>query len=442
MRRREAAIDVGISALTFAVSLMLLAVRGFGTPSPHTRGLDAVGVMLAFGSALPLVARRYAPLTVYVLTSAASMALILLWYSFDVPVAQLFAVYALAEAYGSDPSRWRRWAVMFAAAVFIPATAAAYATRGDGVRDALPAMVGWALVFVGVWIAGTPGRWWRWLVVSAAALFIPGTVASFAVRDRDVQVIVPAMASWGLVFVGVWIAGDRARFRRVQLAELEERAARTEREAEREARLAAAEERTRIARELHDSAGHAINVILVQAGAARLLHGRDPDRSRQAITTIEEVARSTITEIDRLVLALRDDHGVEPPAPAEPAAFDELLEGHRASGLTIAADIRGSREPLPRSIAWAAYRILQEALTNAARHGPGSADVTLAFDPDAVEITVTNPTDARATPPATGGHGIIGMRERAIVLGGILQAGADDDTFRLHARLPRCQETP
>jgi hypothetical protein len=98
-------IELGISALTVAMSLVLLAVHRFGTPSPHAQGLDAVGVLLALGSALPLMARRYAPLTVYVLTSVASMALIRLGYSLDAPIAQLFAIYALAVAYGSDPSR-------------------------------------------------------------------------------------------------------------------------------------------------------------------------------------------------------------------------------------------------------------------------------------------------------------------------------------------------
>jgi signal transduction histidine kinase len=219
---------------------------------------------------------------------------------------------------------------------------------------------------------------------------------------------------------------------------LEELAARTEREAVRERRLAAAEERTRIARELHDSAGHAVNVILVQAGAARLLHDRDPEGSRRAITTIEEVARTTLGEIDQLVRALRDDNSADNsavlPVPADPAALDELLEHHRASGLTIATDVRGQRGGLPHSVTWAAYRILQEALTNAARHGHGSADVAVWFAPDAVEITVTNPA-GNGSPPG-GGHGIVGMRERATLLGGSLDARTDNGTFRLHARLP------
>ena len=246
----------------------------------------------------------------------------------------------------------------------------------------------------------------------------------------------PGLAFWALIFVGAWIVGDRARLRRERITELEERALRTEREAARERRLAAAEERTRIARELHDSAAHAINIILVQAGAARLLHQRDPSRSQHAIATIEQVARSTIGEIDQLVHALRDDAAGQ--APADPAALDELLDQHRAAGLAITTDLRGSRRALPRSVAWATYRILQEALTNAARHGRGSADVAVRFQPDAVEITVTNPAAVNGSAPG-GGHGIVGMRERATVLGGTFETRDSDGTFSLHARLPHSQ---
>ena len=141
-----------------------------------------------------------------------------------------------------------------------------------------------------------------------------------------------------LVWGGAWVIGDRVRQRRERIAELEERARRAEREAEREQRLAAAEERTRIARDLHDSAGHAINVILVQAGAARLLGAQDPERARAALETIEEVARETLGEIDQLVGALREDDrpersAVEPPLGL--AAVETLAERHRSAGLAV-----------------------------------------------------------------------------------------------------------
>ena len=227
----------------------------------------------------------------------------------------------------------------------------------------------------------------------------------------------------------------RARLRRARVAELERRAARAEHEAVRERRHAAAEERRRIARELHDSAGHAINTILLQAGAARLLHERDPERSRQAIATVEQVARDTIGEIDRLVYALREDPDDRAPVPADPALIEELLDRHRADGLRLACQLDGTRTRLPRSVAWAAYRIVQEALTNAARHGTGSANVTVSCQPEAVEIEVTNPT-GRGPDDATGGHGITGMRERAALLGGTLEAVAEQGVFRLRAVLP------
>ena len=168
------------------------------------------------------------------------------------------------------------------------------------------------------------------LIVHVTAVGIPRTARFPPPRSAF------AIAVWG----GVWIAGDRARLRGERMAQLEELARRTARDAERERRLAAAEERTRIARELHDAAGHAINVILVQAGAARLLHERDAAGSRAAITTIEEVARDTIGEIDQLVArAARGRRPARPPPRL--AALEELVARHRAAGLDIATEIAG-----------------------------------------------------------------------------------------------------
>src|SRR6266487_4570174 len=384
VRRRDLALDVGIAVLTCGISLGVLASHGLGTPDPSARHLDAVGAALAMASTLPLAARRLAPFAVYLVTAAASIALVELHYPLDFPFGCVVAAYFLAVAYSGDPRPARRWAAMLAVWSFVPVAAAVRAATGQEMRG-----------------------------------------------------IAPGLAFWALIFVGAWLVGDRARLRRERMTELEERALRTEREAARERRLAAAEERTRIARELHDSAAHAINIVLVQAGAARLLHRRDPGRSQQAIATIEQVARSTIGEIDQLVHALRDDAPGQ-PAPADPAAVDELLDQHRAAGLAITTDLRGTRGELPRSVAWATYRILQEALTNAARHGRGSADVSVWFQPHVVEIKVTNPIAMNGSAPS-GGHGIVGMRERATVLGGTFETHADDGTFSLRARLPHSQ---
>jgi len=271
--------------------------------------------------------------------------------------------------------------------------------------------------------------------MSAVGAFTPIVAVIYAAHGFSPWQIAPELLFLTAVMVGAWVAGDRGRLRQERMAELAEQAARAERDAERERGLAAAQERTRIARELHDSAGHAINVILVQAGAARLLQDGNPEGSRRAITTIEEVARATIGEIDRLVRVLREDDVSELSAPADPAALDELLERYRTDGLRISADIRGPRGPLPQSVAWAAYRILQEALTNAARHGHGTADVGLSFEPAAVEITVTNPTGTNDS--NGGGHGIVGMRERASLLGGEVRIESQPGRGTvLHVQIP------
>jgi len=365
-------LDAVIAAAVFAFSL---AVLSHGRSGSSDRDLDVLGGTLAALASLPLAARRLAPLQVFVFVTAATATLYGLRYGLGPPIGFAIALYSVAER-----------------------------------RNEIP-----------------PRTWTLALVASIVALLGPHLV-----RDG----FAPELLLGAAVWAAAWFAGDRARLRHERLVELEERALRAEREAERERRLAAAEERTRIARDLHDSAGHAINVILVQAGAARLLQEQDPSRSREALETIEEVARDTLDEIDQLVRALRENgsaSGVEPPPGL--AALEALAERHRASGLDVTVRIDGSRRPLAPGVDQAAYRILQEALTNAARHGRGRADVEVAFGSSAVEIIVTNA--ARADGAAHGGgHGIVGMRERASLLGGNLETGTSDGLFRLRARLP------
>jgi signal transduction histidine kinase len=271
-----------------------------------------------------------------------------------------------------------------------------------------------------------------------STMLVAHVAAGGLAQDRfPLQESLFGVAVWG----GAWLAGERTRLRRERIAELEARAVRAEREAERERRLAAAEERTRIARDLHDSAGHAINVILVHAGLGRLHADEDPPVARRAFETIEDVARETVGEIDAMVRALRDDaasataaEGVEPPAGF--AALDGLVERHRDAGLDVTATVRGEVGPLSPGVDRTAFRIVQEALTNAARHGEGSADVQVTFGGDALELTVANPVGGERTVRAAEGHGIIGMRERASLVGGRLEAGLLDGRFEVRARLP------
>jgi signal transduction histidine kinase len=332
--------------------------------------IHALDVVLVALTALPLVWRRQAPLGAFVATGLASVALRAVAEPAGPPIGATLALYWMVSA--SDESRAR---TRLLAGIVIAILIAHAAAGGIGHNH-------------------FPG---------AELLF--GTLL------------------WG----GTWLAGERTRLRRQRMAELEERAERAE-------RLAAAEERTRIARDLHDSAGHAINVILVHAGLGRLRVEDDPDAARAAFATIETVARETVTEIDQMVSALRENGAsaeVEPPAAV--AALDGLVERHRAAGLQVSTRVSGDLEHLPAAVDRAAYRVLQEALTNAARHGAGSAHVVVAAG-DALELTVTNPLVPDA---ATGdGHGLVGMRERVALLGGSLEAGPQDGRFRVHAKLP------
>jgi signal transduction histidine kinase len=184
-------------------------------------------------------------------------------------------------------------------------------------------------------------------------------------------------------------------------------------------------------------------VILVQAAAARLLRERDPPGSDAALKTIEDVARSTLGEIDGLVRALREDDRFSPSSKdglpvLSVAGIEGLAESQRASGFDVSTRIEGDRRRVPRGVDSAAYRIVQESLTNAARHGSGSAEVSIQFGERALEVTVTNPLPAETPREETGagGQGLIGMRERAQLLGGRLSAGAVDGVWRVRAELP------
>jgi signal transduction histidine kinase len=372
-KRRELALDIAIAGVVFAGSLALLA----GDSGADTRDLDLLGVLLAALASVPLVAWRREPLAVFAITAIASAALNAFGYPPGPPLGPTVALFLLALS--PEKTRAPRWLSVIA-------------------------VLGLYVVHVGGAAIGEDQ------FPTAPILF--GTLV------------------WG----GAWVIGDRIRQRRSRIHELEERARRAEREAEREQRLAVAEERTRISRDLHDSAGHAINVILVQAGAARLLSEQDPKGSRAALETIEEVARETLGEIDQLVGALREDGGaVEPPLGL--AALDTLVKRHGSAGLSITVRKNGSERPLPPGVDQAAYRILQEALTNAARHGDGHADVDITFGPSFLELSVTNPTPSNRARGGAG-HGIVGMCERAALIGGSLDAGESDGIFEVRASLP------
>jgi signal transduction histidine kinase len=262
-------------------------------------------------------------------------------------------------------------------------------------------------------------------LIAGGTFVVLGAIA--LVADPD-----PGIVAGAVAWAGAWVAGDQARQRRFRMATLEERT-------QRERRLATVEERNRMARELHDSAGHAMNVILVQAGAARLLRERDPERAADALATIENVARSTLGEIDRLVRGLREDEpgerGSRAPLPGV-GSIDDLAESLRAAGLTVTTRVVGSPRRLPSPVDLAAYRIVQEALTNAARYGRGSAELVLEYGPEALDIRVVNAIGRNGRNRRGGRHGLVGMRERAALCGGTLKVNGANGLFRVRASLP------
>jgi signal transduction histidine kinase len=377
----RALLDIGIAAAAFVGSVTLLSHGGFAPLRPEPKELGVVALVLTACSTVPLVAWRRFPRGVFVVTATASVLLAALEYRIDLLLGPTAAVCLLAASRERD----RPWTARNSATV--AGLFAAYLGAAAVAQGAFP---GWELLHSG--------------------------------------------SAWALA----WFAGERTRLRRERITELRERAERIEREAERERVLAAAEERARIARDLHDSVGHAMSVIAVRAGAARLRHEQDPDRSLPALTAIEELARQTAQEIDQIIGTLRAtgsaNGGVEDPAGL--ASIDTLIDRHRAAGLEVTVDSAGTPRPVGGAVDQAVYRILQEALTNATRHGSGRARIELAFEDDAILLTVTNPVSADGTPRTGGGHGLVGMRERVSLLGGSLDADRANGRYRVRARIP------
>ena len=220
-----------------------------------------------------------------------------------------------------------------------------------------------------------------------------------------------------------------------------QRAQALRRSREEELRRRASEDRMRMARDLHDVVAHHISVINVQANTALHLMDRQPQRARETLTTINEVSRQALAEL-RSVLGVLRDAGQDAPRAPTPTLdrVDELAATMRTAGLAVHVERHGSRVPLPGGADLAAYRIVQEALTNTARHSGGSAaTVRITYREDGVEVEVDDDggLDGPAPRPGGGGHGIAGMTERAHAFGGWLQAGPrPSGGFRVQARLP------
>ncbi|MFD1149798.1 sensor histidine kinase [Saccharothrix hoggarensis] len=246
-----------------------------------------------------------------------------------------------------------------------------------------------------------------------------------------------------VVFAFSWALGEFVGARRAYHSELEQRLKLLETERDQQARIAVGEERSRIARELHDVVAHAVSVMVVQADGAGYAIKSNPDLAEAAVRTIADTGRQALTELRRLLGVLRSEDQSGTQWMPQPAAGDlhELADTCRAAGLPVALETAGDLGTLPAGLGLGVYRIVQEALTNTLKHaGSGAAaTVRVARTPDQVEVEVTD--DGFGTPhdlvAVSGGNGLIGMRERAGVLGGTLEAGPNPGGgWRVRAVLP------
>lgn len=261
-----------------------------------------------------------------------------------------------------------------------------------------------------------------WLAFGAVCCVLLAGV--FSSEDDLPWVALPANI---IVSGTAWILGDNLRTRRQYTAELEEKAFLNEERQAAEARRAVNEERTRIARELHDVVAHSMSVIVVQAGAARRVIDQHPEQTADALATIESTGRESLAEMRRVLGVLRSDEDGAELAPA-PGLDDleRLLRHCDDAGLPVDLTVAGDPRRLPAGLEMNAYRVVQESLTNSLKHaGTAQAEVHLAYEPHRLEVAVRdNGNGAASTPVADGsGQGIIGMRERVEAYGGELEAG-------------------
>ncbi|HEX4246468.1 MAG TPA: histidine kinase [Pseudonocardia sp.] len=305
-------------------------------------------------------------------------------------------------------------------------------------RSSYPAVIALAAYTVAL----TSDRRVAWISAAAAAVLLMG---EGMIVSRD-------LTNPGLVQPVAWIGmatavGDALRTRRAYLAAVEERARRAEQTRDEVAARRVAQERLRIARELHDVVAHGIAVINVHAGVAGHLLRTRPDEAAESLAHVRAASQSVLGELSTLLGVLRSSE--ESEAPTEPVPglgqIDDLVKIFTTAGLTIDLVTVGHAVISP-AVDLAAYRIIQESLTNVHKHGRGvHTTVRLVHGEDALLITVRNADENRSAPAATsvssgptGGLGIVGMRERAISIGGRLGAGAEPDGgFLVTAMLPR-----
>jgi signal transduction histidine kinase len=377
LRRHPFGVDAGLAALVGLVTVLLPAQSGV----PYVGGPSVLVGLLLTG---PLAWRRRAPMpaaAVVALGGLLELALTGAFLAANVGVPLM--IYALA-AYGP---RWAGRAGLF-----------------GGLAGALLAAVHFVPVLGGALVVG--------------------------------------VGSLGVTVIAAWALGDLRRARMQRLAALEERARLLELERDQEMRLAATAERTRIAREMHDVVAHSLSVVIAQADGGRYASGTDPEAAVGALEAIAATGRQALTDMRALLGVLREGGGEEYAPQPDVDAVPTLVDDVRTSGLDVDLIVEGAARPLPAGPSLAAYRIVQESLTNVLKHaGPAArAWVRLHWRPDALELSVLDDGRGAAAAVAPGdgpGHGLVGMRERARLHGGTLDAGPrPGGGFGVHAALP------
>jgi signal transduction histidine kinase len=252
-----------------------------------------------------------------------------------------------------------------------------------------------------------------------------------------------AGATTAVVGLAAWLAGNAIRDRQARADALEERARRLEREQALSAQVAVAEERARIARELHDVVAHNVSIMVVQAGAARMQLGQPSGPAVDALRSVEATGREALGELRRLLGLLTDDGDTPTLSPAPGLAqLETLLARVGDAGLPVSLRVDGSPRPLAPALELTAYRIIQEGLTNALKHAPGArTEVVLGYADDELRIDVSNHGRGRGPETSTrvngSGRGLLGMQQRVAVYGGRLEVGPQPDGgFVVRARLP------
>jgi len=387
--RQWLSIDIAVSLLFFLVGLIAIlgqgrhggVLRDAGLHGPHGVAL-LVALCLA---SLPLPARRYLPLpTLMIVTCALAAVLVIGQNIADTPIVAL-PVYMVAAQYER--------------------------------RVSVAALCAVGLIFL---VALGIGELLRY-------------AASSVMTDQ--------LSSNVIVAVAAWFVGDSVRSRRAYVAGLSQQAEERQRRELELAQSSLAEERLQIARELHDIVAHSLSVIAIQSGVGGHVLDMHPEEARKALAAVESTSRSALEELRRVLGVLRGDEAGEPnllPSPGL-ADIDRLLDQCRAAGLAVTYRLRGHRTPVSPSLDLSVYRIVQEALTNVLKHAASARSVNISLTFGDPHVTVRIVDDGRSPTPVLsrampslgpgshpGGHGVLGMKERAAAFEGNLSAGPND----------------